>query len=150
MLKTSGDYEKEFIEEARQRTGKSVDEWFTFIKSQGLDKRNDIMSWLKSEQNLNHLQASLLTGMYLNGGKPVYVDEDNLLENQLEKVSHMRPIYEAVAATIEKAIPDTRILPKKTYVSFNGKREYAAINIKSGEIRLGLDLGEKAFEGKLS
>lgn len=149
MLKTSGDYEKEFIEESKQKTGKTVPEWMDFIKASGKEKRNDIMDWLKKDLNINHLQASLLTGMFLNEGKPVYIDETNLLDNQFEKCPDMRPVYEAMADKIVEVFPETRIIPKKTYISFNGKREYAAMNIRAGEIRLGLDLGEKPFDGKI-
>ncbi len=41
------------------------------------------------------------------------------------------------------------MIPKKTYVSFTAKREFAAINIKSKEIRLGMDLGDKPFNNIL-
>ena len=37
------------------------------------------------------------------------------------------------------------MIPKKTYVSYAAKREFAAINIKSKEIRLGMDLGDQPF-----
>jgi len=37
------------------------------------------------------------------------------------------------------------VIPKKTYVSFTATREFAAINIKPREIRLGMDLGDMAF-----
>ncbi|MBU9937303.1 MAG: hypothetical protein KTQ13_11665, partial [Ferruginibacter sp.] len=46
---------------------------------------------------------------------------------------------------ILKQFPDTQLIPKKTYVSFTATREFAAINIKPKEIRLGIDLGDMAF-----
>jgi predicted transport protein len=39
----------------------------------------------------------------------------------------------------------TQLIPKKTYLSFTAVREFAAINVKPKEIRLGLDLGEEPF-----
>ena len=35
---------------------------------------------------------------------------------------------------------------KKTYVSILERREFAAINIKPKELRIGFDLGERAFD----
>lgn len=38
------------------------------------------------------------------------------------------------------------ILPKKTYVSVLENREFGAVNIKKGELRIGLDLGDRPFD----
>ena len=45
--------------------------------------------------------------------------------------------------------PDAQLIPKKTYLSFTATREFAAINIKPKEIRLGVDLGDQAFDDTL-
>ena len=38
------------------------------------------------------------------------------------------------------------MLPKKTYVSILDNREFAAVNIKAKELRVGLDLGDRPFD----
>jgi predicted transport protein len=111
------------------------------VKKSGLGKQMEITNWLKAEHKLNHLQASLLAGLYLNNGKPVYQNETSLLDNQFAKCEEMRPLYNAVSEKILKAFSDTQLIPKKTYLSFTATREFAAINIKPKEIRLGVDLG---------
>lgn len=149
MAKTSGEFEQEFIQTAKEKTGRSLEEWLPVVKKSGLSKQMEITNWLKSEQQLNHLQASLLAGLYLNNGKPVYQNESGLLENQFAKCADMRPLYDLVSAQILKAFSDAQIIPKKTYISFTATREFAAVNIKPKEIRLGMDLGDMPFTDSL-
>jgi predicted transport protein len=92
------------------------------------------------------MNASLLAGIHANGGKPVYGDTRDLLENQLAVSDSMTPVFESLVEFVLQIHPDATILPKKTYVSILAKREFAAINIKKSELRLGLDLGARPFD----
>lgn len=145
MAKTSGEIEKEFIDTAKDRTGKSLQDWLKLVKSSGIDKRNDILEWLKKGHGLNHLQAQLITGIFLNNGNPVYINENALLENQFLKCPEMRVVFDSISEKIISSFQGTQLIPKKTYLSFTAVREFAAINVKPKEIRLGLDLGDEAF-----
>lgn len=145
MAKTSGEIEKEFIDNLKSASGKDLGGWLNEIKSSAISKRNDVINWLKQEKSFGHMHASLLAGIYFNNGKPVYGNEDNLLENQFVRCEEMKPLFSKVTSEILKHFPDTQMIPKKTYVSFTAKREFAAINIKPKEIRLGMDLGEMPF-----
>jgi hypothetical protein len=149
MAKTSGEFEQEFIQTAKEKTGKTLEQWLPVVKASGLTKQMEITNWLKTEHKLNHLQASLLAGLYLNNGKPVYQNESNLLDNQFVKCEAMRPLYDAVSEKILSLFPDTQLIPKKTYLSYTAIREFAAINIKPKEIRLGIDLGDMPFTENL-
>jgi hypothetical protein len=149
MAKTSGEFEQEFITNARAITGKSLEEWLKMVGSSGISKRNDILDWLKKEQGLNHMQAQFVAGIYLNNGQPVYINENALLDQQFVKCTEVRPLFEGISARILSSFEGIQLIPKKTYVSFTAKREYAAVNVKPGEIRLGLDLGEEPFSDRL-
>ena len=149
MAKTSGEFEQEFIQTAKEKTGKTLEQWLAVVKQKGFSKQMEILNWLKSEHKLNHMQAGFVAGIYLNNGKTVYASEDNLLENQFVKSEVMRPLFDAVSEKILKEFPDARLIPKKTYLSFTATREFAAINIKPAEIRLGVDLGDESFTGIL-
>ena len=144
--KTSGEIEKEFIYNLKHSTGKALSEWMKLVAASGLTKRNEIVKWLKEENGFGHMNASLLAGIYLNDGKSVYGSTENLLDNQFAKAAGMRPLYESFTAFVKKQYPNSTVLPKKTYVSILEKREFAAINIKPKELRIGLDLGECAFD----
>ena len=145
MAKTSGEFEKEFIQTAKEKTGKTLEEWLPVVKKSGLTRQMEITNWLKETHKLNHLQSTLLAGLYLNNGKPVYQNEDSLLDNQFAKCEEMRPLYNTIAGKILAQFPDAQVIPKKTYLSFTATREFAAINIKPKEIRLGMDLGDAPF-----
>ena len=112
-------------------------------------KRNEVIAWLKSEHGFGHMNASLLAGIHANGGKPVYQSTDDLLENQFAKAADMRPLYEAFIAFVKKNFPSATVLPKKTYVSILENREFAAVNIKPKELRIGFDLGDRPFDEKI-
>lgn len=147
--KTSGEIEKEFIDNLKIQSGKSLPEWMKHVGASGITKRNDLIKWLKEKNGFGHMNASLLAGIYLNNGKPVYGNTDDLLDNQFAKAADMRPLYELFIAFAKKHFPNSSVLPKKTYVSILEKREFAAINIKPKELRIGFDLGDRAFDERV-
>ena len=144
--KTSGEIEKEFIDTLKASTKKDLHGWLAEIATLGTKKRNDIIHSLKQTYGFGHMNASLLAGIFLNGGKPVYGSTDDLLENQFAKAEAMRPLYESFLDFVKKNFPAATVLPKKTYVSILEKREFAAINIKPKELRIGVDLGDRPFD----
>jgi hypothetical protein len=147
--KTSGEFEKEFVDGIKASTGKDLAGWMTMIDGCGTKKRNEVIVWLKSEHGFGHMNASLLAGIHANGGKLVYQSTDSLLDDQFAKAPDMRPLYDAFAAFIEKNFPNATFLPKKTYVSVLENREFGAVNIKKAELRIGLDLGDRPFDEKV-
>lgn len=147
MAKTSKEIEQDFIDSLKQNTGKDLENWLFIVKNCGIEKRNDIVKWLKEEHGFGHMNANLMMSIYANDGKPVYSSEANLLGNQFEKYHDMRPLFEEVQKAILKWDNTVDFVVKKTYVSVTKKREFAAINIKKGELRLGMDLGDAPFEG---
>jgi hypothetical protein len=147
--KTSGEFEKEFMDGLESSTGKKLEAWMKTIDGIGTKKRNEVIAKLKSDHGFGHMQASLLAGIHANGGKPVYQSTDNLLDAQFAKASEMRPLYESFIEFVQKHFPNATVLPKKTYVSILENREFAAINIKAKELRIGLDLGDRPFDAKI-
>lgn len=144
--KTSGEIEKEFIDNLKASTKKDLNGWLAEIRSLGITKRNQIIDSLKNDYGFGHMNASLLAGIYLNEGKPVYASTTDLLENQFAKAEAMRGLYECVINLVKQNFPAATVLPKKTYVSILEKREFAAINIKPKELRVGFDLGDRPFD----
>ncbi len=144
--KTSGEFEKEFMDGLKVSTGKDLSAWLKIIDCCGTKKRKEVIAWLKTEHGFGHMNASLLAGIHANGGKPVYASTDDLLENQFAKAADMRPLYDEFISFIAKNFPAASILPKKTYVSVLENREFGAVNIKAKELRIGLDLGDRPFD----
>lgn len=148
--KTSGEFEKEFMDGIAASTGKDLKEWLSILDAHGGTKRPEVIKWLKETHGFGHMQASLLAGIHANGGKPVYDSIDNLLDNQFARAEAMRPLYEALIAFVKTSFPGATILPKKTYVSILENREFGAVNIKPKELRVGFDLGERPFDDTVS
>lgn len=147
--KTSGEFEKEFMDGLSSATGKDLGTWLKTIDGFGSKKRNEVIARLKADHGFGHMNASLLAGIHANGGKPVYASTDDLLENQFSKAAEMRTLFEAFVEFVKKNFPASSVLPKKTYVSFLENREFAAVNIKPKELRIGLDLGDQPFGDKI-
>jgi predicted transport protein len=149
MIKTSLEFEREFIDTAHEKTGSSISEWLTVLKSAGLSKQQEIITWLKNEHHLNHMQASLLAGIYLNNGKPVYQNKMFLLEMQFVKCEAVRSLYEFVSDRILTVFRDAQLIPKRNYISFAAIREFATLMIRPSNIWLGMNLGAIAFSDDL-
>lgn len=145
MAKDSQRLEQEFIATAKDKTGRDVPEWIPVIQTAGLDKPNALIKWLKDEYKLNHMQANFLTGMYLNGGQPVY-DYDVLYARLFDGKEHLRPLYQALESGIQSRLSEVEFIPTKAYVSIEGKRCFACATLTKQNIRVGLDLGERPFD----
>lgn len=148
MAKTTTDYEREFVAEAKAKTGRSVEEWMDIIKASGKTKHADMRNWLKSEHKLDHMRATFLTFMFENGGKIAF-DAADLRDTLFANKEQARMITDALEEAISNAYPTVEFVPKKTYISINGDKVMGcATPIKDG-VRFGLDLGDTPFEGRV-
>ena len=57
-----------------------------------------------------------------------------------------RPLYQLLEAEVRAAVPGLTITPKAAYISLGAPREFAAVTLHATELRLGLDLGDRAFD----
>lgn len=145
MAKGAQEIEQQFIVTAKEETGRNLDEWITYLKSTSLSKTNEIIAHIKSEFKLNHMQASMLAGIYLNDGKPVH-DYATLFAKLFENRDEVMPIYEKVVSVIQSVLPDSVVLiPTKSYVSVEDERVFGCIKLNKANVRVGLDL-ERPFD----
>lgn len=145
MARGSQELEQQFINTARDKTGHDLPEWMTIIHDAGIEEKpNTILKWLKENHGLNHLQANFLSGIYLNDGRPVY-DYAVLLQKLFDSKEHLKPIYNALEQRITSSLDDVEFVPTRTYVSIEGSKIFACATMTKSCIRVGLDLGELAF-----
>ena len=114
------------------------------MESAGLQKNNEIVKWLKSEQRFNHMQATMLAGIFLNGGEPVF-HYPTLFRKLFAGKEKQQPLYDAIAAELQAALPSMLFIPTKTYVSLEDERVFGCAKINKTNIRVGLDLGDEPF-----
>jgi hypothetical protein len=145
MSKSFEEIEKEFIDGLKASTGKDLPAWLNAIKDAVPGKRDNIITWLKGKNGFIHSHATMLVAMYMNNGKPVYGSEEELVNAQFEGKEALRDLYSHLISFVQRQFASAVVIPKKTYISIAEKKEFAAINIKKTEIRLGLDLGDMPF-----
>jgi Domain of unknown function (DUF5655) len=79
----------------------------------------------------------------------VAAPDADAMEKLIAAAKGYRPLYHLLAAAVLKAIPDLTIAPRSTYLSMAAPAEFAAITLHATELRLGLDLGDRPFDGEL-
>jgi hypothetical protein len=146
MAKDSQRLEQEFIATCQEKTGHTLQEWFTIIEQSGETKPNSILNWLKTTHKLNHMQANFLSGIYLNGGNPVF-DYEVLFKRLFEGKETLLDTYHAVANTMQGVGDDVELIPTKAYVSVEGKKIFGCVTPTKTNLRVGLDLGDTPFDG---
>ena len=71
------------------------------------------------------------------------------LEKLVAAAKGYGPLYRLLEAQVRQSIPGVTFSAQPRYVSVAAPREFAAITLHPTEVRLGLDLGERAFDGRL-
>jgi hypothetical protein len=145
MAKEAHELELEFIDTIKEKTGDTLDGWTRTIQATGMAKPKEITDWLKGEHKLNHMQATLLAGIYLNDGKPVY-DYDVMFKKLFEGMEDQQTLYQSLEKRILTDIKGSvYFIPTKAYVSIEGERVFGCAKIGKSYIRVGLDLGDEPF-----
>lgn len=148
MAKEAFEYERQFIETAKEKTGKSLDEWMGAIEASGNDKNNAIIKWIKETHGLNHMQAAMLAGIYLNDGQPVFIPEV-LFKKLFDGLEHQLPLYQALEAKLKASNERILFIPTKTYISLEDERVFGCVKITKANLRVGLDMGDRPFDNYL-
>jgi hypothetical protein len=146
------------------------------ISAQGFDDKNQAIDWLRT-QGFPFARASWLERIHANGGRPIYLAHAEPAEAgpsapaperppdppvaaataraaaQLEALlaagKGYRPLFHLLEAEIRKALPGTVIAARPSYVALLNPREFAAVALAASGLRLGLALGDHAFEAPL-
>jgi len=170
------DEEREFLVDLKARSGRDLAEWMAAITAQGFADKNDAIDWLRA-QGFPFARASWLERIHNNGGRPIYLHQPERAASgpvarprpekaapppppptpgevaQLEKLlvagKGYRPLYLLLEAQIRTALPGVTVAPKATCISLAHPREFAVVALLATELRLGLDLGERALDAQL-
>lgn len=146
MAKTSQEIEREMINGLQDGTGRNLADWLSAIAQAGKSSRADIIDWLKSSQGFNHMNASMLAAIHANGGKAVYANPDELIDNQFKGKEDLRPLYEALKSSIAGVNSHWQFVPTKMYTSIRNGKEFAAIVVKKDALKVAMDLGDVPFD----
>jgi hypothetical protein len=166
MTRNEREQERELLADLEARTGRDLATWMALISAKGFADKNETIDWLRGE-GLPFARASWLERIHSNGGRPIYGEpppastsrakpppppkpptarEVAELEKLLSAGKGYRPLYHLLESEIRSALPALSVSAKQGYLSLGCPREFAAVTLSASELRLGLDLGEQAFD----
>ncbi|HEU5236740.1 MAG TPA: DUF5655 domain-containing protein [Pyrinomonadaceae bacterium] len=139
-----------WVTELKQKTGRSLDEWITFIKKEGPPTEQARRDWLKQQHGLGTNSAWWLAERSVGKGEETgdpdaylqaaekYVDE--MFSGKKE---HLRPIYDALLKSGLSMGKDTKACPCQTIVPLYRNHVFAQIKpTTQTRIDFGLALGD--------
>jgi hypothetical protein len=116
------------IANMKEKTGKTLPQWLKLAKAARLEKHGQIVKFLKSEHGMTHGFANLVAHKTLESDASGSADSDSLVDAQYSgPKADLRPIYDALAAAVQKFGKDVEIAPKKSYVSLRRSKQFGLI-----------------------
>ncbi len=138
------------MENLKEKTGHSLEEWKKLISKQKLTKHGEIVKFLKGEHNITHGYASEIALKVLGSDADSSSNTDEFLESQYKGKEHLKPFYDKLISEIQKFKGEFEIAPKKTYVSLKRKKQFIVLNPASKtRFEIGFNLKGVAPKGKL-
>lgn len=121
-------------------TGKTLAQWVKIAKKCPETTPGKRSKWLRENYGLGVNRAAHVLHTAFPPEGPSWDDPDALLD-ALWKEKEGRAIYDAVATMVRKEFQDAIIGPRKTFVSFARKIQFAGIlPLRGGKAELGLPL----------
>tara|TARA_B100001167_G_C16738223_1_gene289644 strand:- start:213 stop:755 length:543 start_codon:yes stop_codon:yes gene_type:complete len=134
------------IENMPEKTGKSLTEWKTLLKSKSFGKHSEAVNYLKKEHNVTHGFANTIVSL----SKDEKSSDKDLVAKQYKGKENLLPIFESLISLVKNFGSDVKITPKKTEVSLDRKRKFAVIKpATKSRIDLGLKLKGKPITERL-
>ena len=134
------------IDNMPEKTGKSLSEWKSTLKTKSFTKHSEAVNFLKSEHDVTHGFANTIVSL----SKEENESPTDLVKNQYEGKENLLPIYEGLLTAVKKFGNDVIVTPKKTSVSIIRKKQFALIKpATKSRIDLGLKLRDKPTTERL-
>jgi predicted transport protein len=138
------------IENLKEKTGHSLEEWKKIITKQGLVKHGEIVKFLKGEHSVTHGYASEIALKVLGSDADSAANADDFIASQYKGKEHLKPYYDKLIEAIQQFDGEFKIDPKKTYVSLKRKKQFIILNPASKtRFEIGFNLKGVEPKGKL-
>ncbi len=119
---------KTMMENLKEKTGNSLEEWKVLIANQNLAKHGEIVKFLKEQHLVTHGYASEIALKAVGSDADSIANTDDLLVSQYKGKEHLIPFYDKLISEIQGFDGDFEIAPKKTYVSLKRKKQFIVLN----------------------
>jgi len=134
------------IDNMPEKTGKSLVEWKSVLKTMTFSKHSEAVNFLKKEHNVTHGFANTIVTL----SKEENEDPTDLVKSQYNGKDGLLPIYERLLTVVKDFGKDVTVTPKKTSVSIIRKKQFAIIKpATKTRIDLGLKLKDKPTTDRL-
>jgi len=138
------------LENLKEKTGHSLDEWKKLITIQKLSKSGEIVNFLKETHNLGHGYAATIAMKVLGTDASSTVDTDELIVNQYKGKENLKAFYDKLISEIQQSDGEFEIAPKKAYVALRRKKQFIILNpVSKTRFEIGFNLKGIEATGKL-
>lgn len=139
------------IENFKDKTGKTLDQWLKIAKKSGLMKHGEIVKHLKADHGMTHGFANLVALKHLRSDAGSAGSSDDLVSAQYSGPrSDLKPVYDALIKMVTAFGKDTEVAPKKAYVSLRRNKQFALIQPSTKtRVDLGINLKSVKAAGRL-
>lgn len=124
-----------------EKTGRSVEEWIAVLEASGAGSGTHTQQreWLMSHGlGRNHSGAVL---WWRKNGAAISAGGDSLVDAMYSgRREALRPVYEALVASVRALGDDVEVLPRETYVTFARGNQFAIAKPGAGRVDVGLRL----------
>ena len=129
-----------------EKTGKSLEEWFSLLKEKNFSKHGEALKFLKSEHGVTHGYANTIVTLSRDSAQP----DGTGVESQYKGKESLYPIYELLIEFVNSLGSDVKIAPKKDSVSIIRKHQFLLIKpATKSRIDLGFKLKGVETTGRL-
>jgi hypothetical protein len=150
MAKSPEQMAQTMIDNMPEKTGKSLQQWLPIVANTEHTKHGQIVRFLKSDHGVTHGFANLIAQQHLAGSAPTATGDSLILAQYSGPKASLKPIYDSVSAVVTKLGPDAEISPKKGYVSFRRKKQFALIQASTkSRVDLGINVKGHSAQGRL-
>ena len=137
------------IDNLKDRTGKSLNQWFGVLKKTSFQKHGEFVKHLKSEGGVTHGYANLIAHKYRERTAGGAATDPVALQYAGAKAG-LRPIYDKLVKMVTAFGDDVDVSPKKTYVSLRRKKQFALVQPSTKDrVDVGINLKGTKPAGRL-
>lgn len=138
------------IRNIETQTGKSLEELIQSGLATGITKHKDLHAFYANEYGLTYGNANVLAVFTRDKMKGAAGEEENFVDAQYAGKEALRPIYDALIATIVDFGDDVEIAPKRTYVSLRRRKQFGLIQpTTASRVDVGINLKGVEPAGRL-
>lgn len=129
-----------------EKTGKSLDQWKSLLKTQSFERHMEAVNFLKKEHNVSHGFANTIISL----SKEDPQKSEDLVATQYKGKEALLTIYDRLLQVTTRFGQDVTVTPKKTSVSIIRKKQFALIRpATKTRIDLGLKLKDVPITKRL-